>query len=134
MPARIQRKRAKGWRMPANTVSVTRPGPFGNPFSIEKAAEVYDCRKTSAHVYAVGWFRQWLACQDDEQFGPLGAWGDTKEQRNNLLRRLPELRGKNLACFCAPEFACHADVLLELANADPELKPHNCQNRKPDHG
>jgi hypothetical protein len=31
-PVRIQRKRAKGWRMPANTVSVTRPGQFGNPY------------------------------------------------------------------------------------------------------
>ena len=29
---------------------------------------------------------------------------------------LPELRGRNLVCFCAPA-ACHGDVLLELANA-----------------
>ena len=27
-----------------------------------------------------------------------------------------ELRGKDLVCWCAPK-ACHADVLLELANA-----------------
>jgi len=27
------------------------------------------------------------------------------------------LRGKNLACWCAPDQACHADVLLALANA-----------------
>ena len=27
-----------------------------------------------------------------------------------------ELRGKNLACWCPPGQACHADVLLELAN------------------
>lgn len=26
------------------------------------------------------------------------------------------LRGKNLACFCALDAECHADVLLELAN------------------
>lgn len=26
------------------------------------------------------------------------------------------LRGKNLACWCAPDAACHADVLLALAN------------------
>lgn len=32
-----------------------------------------------------------------------------------LLAALPELRGKRLACWCAPQ-ACHGDVLLELAN------------------
>jgi hypothetical protein len=26
-----------------------------------------------------------------------------------------ELRGKDLACFCAP-LSCHSDILLELAN------------------
>ena len=30
---------------------------------------------------------------------------------------LAELRGKNLACWCALDQPCHADVLLELANA-----------------
>lgn len=28
------------------------------------------------------------------------------------------LRGKNLACWCKPGTPCHADVLLEIANAD----------------
>jgi hypothetical protein len=28
-----------------------------------------------------------------------------------------DLRGRDLACWCAPTFDCHADVLLELANA-----------------
>jgi hypothetical protein len=28
-----------------------------------------------------------------------------------------ELRGKDLVCWCAPKL-CHADVLLEIANAD----------------
>jgi hypothetical protein len=34
MAKRIQRKRHKGWRMPPNTVSVTRPGKWGNPFRV----------------------------------------------------------------------------------------------------
>jgi hypothetical protein len=34
-----------------------------------------------------------------------------------LMAALPELRGNDLVCWCAPE-ACHADVLLELANRD----------------
>jgi hypothetical protein len=36
--------------------------------------------------------------------------------RAELVRRLPELRGKNLACWCPLDKPCHADVLLELAN------------------
>jgi hypothetical protein len=32
-----------------------------------------------------------------------------------LMAALPELRGKDLACWCAP-LACHGDVLLRLAN------------------
>lgn len=33
-PVRVQLSRKKGWRMPENTVSVARPGKWGNPFRI----------------------------------------------------------------------------------------------------
>jgi hypothetical protein len=36
--------------------------------------------------------------------------------RPELLKRLPELRGKRLGCWCAPQ-ACHGDVLVELINS-----------------
>ena len=35
-------------------------------------------------------------------------------QRPDLLALIPGLRGRALACWCAPE-PCHADVLAELA-------------------
>lgn len=35
----------------------------------------------------------------------------------DLMVRLSELKGKKLACWCAPK-DCHADVLAELANDD----------------
>lgn len=31
---------------------------------------------------------------------------------------LAALRGKNLGCWCPLDMPCHADVLLDLANAD----------------
>jgi hypothetical protein len=37
-------------------------------------------------------------------------------QHPSLMAALPELRGKDLACWCAPE-RCHGDVLLELIQA-----------------
>jgi hypothetical protein len=35
----------------------------------------------------------------------------------NAVRR--DLAGHDLACWCPLDQPCHADVLLELANADP---------------
>lgn len=55
------------------------------------------------HEGAVGFFRQMLA--DAELRGAAGYPND-----------LDELRGKNLTCWCSGPH-CHADVLLELANA-----------------
>lgn len=37
------------------------------------------------------------------------------QEKPYLLERLDNLRGRDLACWCAPE-ACHADILLKLAN------------------
>jgi hypothetical protein len=50
-PRRILRKRTKGWRMPANTVSVTRPGKWGNPFTVAeygRAGAIEKYRRTLA--------------------------------------------------------------------------------------
>lgn len=41
MPERIQRSRAKGWRMPPNTVCVSRPSKWGNVFTGVGAAARY---------------------------------------------------------------------------------------------
>ena len=53
-PKRIQRSRAKGWKMPANAIYVGRPTVWGNPYVVgselmngetltaEKAVELYE--------------------------------------------------------------------------------------------
>lgn len=105
MPKRIQRKRTKGWRMPENAVYVGRPTRWGNPWK----AGVYVCAHPDcgpgSHplvsvAQAVETFRSWL---------------------EGMLRVDPgwleDLRGKDLACWCPLDQACHADVLLQLANA-----------------
>lgn len=123
MPKRIQRKRAKGWKMPEGAVYVGRPSRFGNPFRIEA------CR-TPAKTVRV--YRAWLT---GKGFNPKGltkiiggdvtcAW-----EGNGLaflqhaiwasgIRELAkkELRGKDLACWCPLDQPCHADILLEIAN------------------
>jgi hypothetical protein len=99
MPERITLSRAKGWRMPPNTVKVDRSTPFGNPF------EAKDYPTAEA---AVARFRASLTTMPKPH---------TESYMGKILARLPELRGKNLACWCKPGCPCHADVLLELANA-----------------
>jgi hypothetical protein len=48
-----------------------------------------------------------------------------------MLDHIHELRGKNLACWCRPGATCHADVLLELANARNQgLAPQGEPNAK----
>lgn len=110
MPERIQRKRTKGWKMPPNTVCVTRPGPFGNPYRVgEELASVpfvdadYPTRRFLTAEQAVQSFRDLLTGPD---FDP------------TILREkwINPLRGKNLACWCKPGAPCHADVLLEIVN------------------
>jgi Domain of unknown function (DUF4326) len=46
-----------------------------------------------------------------------GREGAIEKYREWLVAKdLSELRGKNLACYCPLDQACHADVLLKLAN------------------
>jgi hypothetical protein len=70
-------------------IYVGRPTKWGNPFVIGKDG-------TRDEVIAK--YREWLRDQPA------------------LMAALPTLRGFHLVCWCAPA-ACHADVLLELANA-----------------
>jgi hypothetical protein len=117
-PIRVQLRRTKGWRMPANTISVARPGKFGNPFKVNECREAgfqgTDQQIASRCVEA---FRTWLCTP----YWRINWDGDEAEaSRSAMLDGLPTLRGKNLACWCRLDQPCHADVLLKLANAaDP---------------
>ena len=113
-PVRIQRRRTKGWKMPPNTVCVTRPGRFGNPYSIKGAREA-GYRGTDVQL------SQW--CVDLYHNTIIGNLLDVKVPTVDEIQR--NLRGKNLACYCplvdadGNRFPCHADILLELANKEP---------------
>lgn len=124
-PVRLQLSRKRGfdlqaWSRGVNglaAVNVARPGPFGNPFTVAEETKAFGCRKAIAHLLAVSSFRRWLSATD-ESFESSHVYDGMKQQRDTLLLRLPELRGRNLACFCSHDFCCHADVLLKLANAE----------------
>ena len=88
-PERIQLSRRSGWRMPAGTVKVDRSTKWGNPFTHPK--------------HAARDFRKWIH-------------SDLADAQAMRAAAKAELRGLNLACWCAPDSRCHADVLLEIAN------------------
>lgn len=116
MAERVQLSRRKGWQMPENTVKVSRPSRFGNPFVV---VEHYKPGRNLNGFYtavptaedAVECFREML-----QQEGP------TADGWRSLI---PTLRGKNLACWCALDAPCHADVLLEAANAPSTTQAAN---------
>lgn len=139
-PIRIQRKRTKGWRMPENTVCVTRPGKWGNPFNLKSSehcwtalAHGFKADPAGRHAASVKLFREWIETgkmmvvkdcglfigTDAEGAMPISVSPPVGAYKPPSLQELrTELRGKNLACFCKLDQPCHADVLLELANGD----------------
>lgn len=95
-PIRIQRRRLRGWRKPANTICVDRTSRWGNPFKVGVHAP--------NNAVAVDKFKTWIISQDPEA-------------EALLARAKRELRGKHLACYCNLSEVCHADVWLQLVNA-----------------
>ena len=76
--------------IPPDAVYVGRPSKWGNPFTIG-----VDGNREKVIVKYEAYLRI----------------------RPDLMAALPELRGRDLICWCAPE-PCHADVLLRLAKEE----------------
>lgn len=121
MPVRIQRQRTKGWKKPSGSVYVGRPSRWGNPFVVVALTydwEVYDPsgRYGGRHMFTVeSQARQAAVDLYRLHIGPLGLYEFDKV---DLLHVRSELGGRDLLCWCPPSMACHADVLLELANGE----------------
>lgn len=105
-PQRLQRKRTKGYRLPEGTICVTRGTKWGNPY------------KPGSTQWCPGQGR--ILVRDKEHAVELYRRNVCDPVAGAIFRQTvrQELRGKNLACYCKPGAVCHADVLLELANAD----------------
>jgi hypothetical protein len=67
-------------------VHIGRPSRWGNPYKIGR---------DGTREEVIEKYRNWIKTQPE------------------LLKALPELRGKTLGCWCKP-LHCHGDVLVEL--------------------
>jgi uncharacterized protein DUF4326 len=91
-PRRLKLSRQKGARLPKGAVVVARPTKWGNPYRPDKVTR----------AEAVANYRRDLLA------------GKLKISVADARR---ELKGRDLACWCSLDGPCHADVLIEIANA-----------------
>jgi hypothetical protein len=98
VPQRIQLERGRGWKMPANAVKVDRTTRWGNPFTIAECGSV---------AVAVASHGRWMR-------GEIPAPGGAAPPSHEAIRAA--LGGRDLACWCALNGPCHAELLLAIAN------------------
>ena len=94
---RVQLSRRKGWRMPPAAVKVDRSTRWGNPFRVGSTHPEHGYIATSEQ--SVELFREYILSRPAL-----------------LIEARRGLRGHDLACWCALNNPCHANVWLELVN------------------
>ncbi len=127
-PIRLQLTRKKGFNLQEfshaanglDAVKIDRTTRFGNPFTVssDDNGKTWVVRgedkeygsfpdKFAASATAIALYRKELATPGLHKLKtPIPALADL----------IAALRRRNLACWCAPGQACHADVLLETVN------------------
>jgi hypothetical protein len=102
---RIQLRRTRGWRMPANTVKIDRSTRWGNPFKIGEVL----LHPVTQRTVEVSTAEIAIRLFDIHLHTEAGAGILTAARR--------DLSGRNLACWCKEGNPCHGDVLLRVANS-----------------
>lgn len=92
---RIHFNRYEGKKLPPNTVLVTRPSRWGNPYSV----------KDYGRDEALRLYRIYL--EEGLRTGTID---------------LTQLQGKDLACSCHLDEDCHADILMEYVRKGGVVK------------
>jgi hypothetical protein len=113
-PQRLVLTRRKGFDLQAMSLAlnglpvqtVSRPGKWGNPFTIPDMQEAYGLDAVEGQARAIAMYKRWVA-------GEAGLADKAPPTREVIVA---ELAGKNLACWCKAGTPCHADVLIGLAN------------------
>jgi hypothetical protein len=142
MPQRVQMTRSRPWRPDhPDAIIVARPTIWGNPWAAGAPARFWlpewpvsqqpiagDLTPFDVVTLFDRLLTGWHTSDPPKTLLPanLNSKGITHARRllrdhaAIILRRLPELRGRNLACWCPLDAPCHADVLLRLANEETD--------------
>ena len=91
--------------MPAGTINVARPGPWGNPF------------KVGLHGT-----QQWCVDRHADLLAGLLLGGPPLDIQRRLLahafKNMSDFVGRDVACWCGPDQPCHGDNYLALAKTN----------------
>lgn len=89
-------------------------------------SRVVHCKKSRYDVY-IGrpskWGNPFVIGRDGDRAEVIRRYRDYILNNTTLLGALPELKGKVLGCWCAPQ-PCHGDVLAILANGGSDGQDH----------
>lgn len=127
---RITLSRGKGWRLPPNAVIVDRRTKWGNPYKVMAIPGgrwgVFMAMPPTADPEQASAIRTAIIANGRSPAKLIAAGNDKAEALNFALALyelyailylspfLPELNGRDLACWCKPPAPCHADVLIKL--------------------
>lgn len=117
---RVQRKRTKGYKLPKNTVCVSRPNKWGNPMKLVGDTIYIDagyrrkvldkwvilCEMSDIDDMLDFYFHIIRGTQFNDK--DLQYWSDKFSTYD-----IEELRDKNLACWCPLSDRCHIDIILK---------------------
>jgi len=98
--------------MPVGSVYVGRPTMWHNPYLVCKTRSAEE----AVRAFRMGVRGRWTSLQRLEHHSDVSML-TVISYFQNIRRRIGELRGKDLACWCPLDVPCHADVLLEVANS-----------------
>ena len=123
MPARHQLRRTKGYRKPEGVVVITRPHSiYANPFKVGVAVKPGQPGWLVAPEYAENvpgaGMQDFTPATVEEAVAMYRTYIDRKVVGSWTLAQHIEanLRGLDVACYCALNAPCHGDVVLEVAN------------------
>ena len=128
IPQRVRRTRTSGQPgMPTGSVYVGRPSRWGNPFRIYHGHSLigppwFAARETWRHIPLDHCDAAYITSSG--QMSPADAvepYRDLlqvrlRDEPDRLRQWLAPLVGRDLACWCPLDQACHADLLLKIAN------------------
>ena len=90
--------------MPKNTIYVGRPSRWGNQWIV------------GVSNYPAGLSEHWTL---EQCLNAYKGWLEFKVEDDSHF--LDELKGKDLACWCALDKPCNADILLDMLNSLPNI-------------
>lgn len=113
MPKRLQRTRRAGSKLPADAIYVGRPTRFGNMYAIRRDGSTWTVLDVDGSVHTSGLERSAAHELAVALYAARTADGGPAPF---TTQQYAALAGADLVCWCPPQLACHADVLVERAN------------------